>query len=151
MFTYDARPLIKLTAGERDTLRVLRGLKEHQGHVITPVNVRLRSRPESGPRRQDTRAVSAYGWSGAFAKAFSKSVLFYDGPNELNGAVAEGQRNIIAINVNGTDPLLYTLGHELTHSMRAQNPDLYNAVAAEVLSGSRSHSPEQAAAIPAPC
>lgn len=135
LFTYDARPIQDLSAGERDTLRVLRGLKEHQGHVITPVNVRLRSRPESGPRRQDTRAVSAYGWSGAFAKAFSKSVLFYDGPNELNGAVAEGQRNIIAINVNGTDPLLYTLGHELTHSMRAQNSDLYNALAAEVLAG----------------
>jgi hypothetical protein len=138
LFSYNARPEADLDNRERDALRVLRGLPEYRDERITPVNLTGLARGQGvSPRGQDSRTAAIEAWGAAFTRLFKKSILFIDGPASLNGAVAAGQRNVLIVNVNAGDPLLYILGHELTHSLRAQNPKLYDALEAEVLASGR--------------
>ena len=127
LFTYDARPLNKLTAGERDTLRVLRGLAEHQGHSIIPVRVTSLSRSKGGPRRIETLTEAAYGWTGAFAALFKKTAFFYDGPPILNGAVADSPPHTPSprhVQANSTRPLqkLFPSSQTPSHPVSTPRP-----------------------------
>lgn len=135
LFTYDARPPSDLTPQEQDALRILR--EDLGGERLTPVRITgLRHQPNGSGRGTDSRGELSK-WSQSFTKLFGKRVLFFDGPVSLNGAVAGDQRNVILVNVNGVDPLLYILGHELTHSLRAQQPKLYAELEAKMLASGK--------------
>lgn len=135
LFTYDARPPSDLTPQEQDALRILR--EDLGGERLTPVRITgLRHQPNGSGRGTDSRGELSK-WSQSFTNIFGKRVLFFDGPVSLNGAVAGDQRNVILVNVNGVDPLLYILGHELTHSLRAQQPKLYAELEAQMLASGK--------------
>jgi hypothetical protein len=65
------------------------------------------------------------------ADTFGKKVVFFSlkGGKPFNGAVLEGDNSTIYINQKSTDAHhLVVAGHEVTHLMRRDAPDLYDAL-----------------------
>lgn len=131
LFRYAPRDESTLDAGERAALNAVRDA--YPGERVQPLRLQDLQPSPDGPRRGQMRRDSLREWSGIFGRLFGKRILFIDGPARLNGASASGQRNVIVVNANSREPLLYVLGHELTHALKAQRPQLYQELEREIL------------------
>lgn len=70
----------------------------------------------------------------SIAKTFGREVTFLkitDNAPFFNGAIITGDNNIY-INTNSAEPLLFVLGHELTHQMQSARPKLYQEFVTEI-------------------
>lgn len=131
LFRYAPRDESTLDARERAALNAVRDA--YPGERVEPLRLQNLQPSPDGPRRGQMRRDSLREWSGIFGRLFGKRILFIDGPARLNGASASGQRNVIVVNANSREPLLYVLGHELTHALKAQRPQLYQELEREIL------------------
>jgi hypothetical protein len=111
--------------------------REYPGESITPVSIRDVRRSPDGATRGASRDSALADWSRSFLKVFGKNILWIDavGKNSqyLNGGNPTTQRNILVVNANSREPILYTLGHELTHALKAQNSTIYRELEREIL------------------
>jgi hypothetical protein len=135
LFQYENRNEASLNQGEREALDALR--REYPGESITPVSIRDVRRSPDGATRGSSRDSALEDWSRSFLKVFGKNILWIDavGKNSqyLNGGNPTTQRNILVVNANSREPILYTLGHELTHALKAQNSTIYRELEREIL------------------
>jgi hypothetical protein len=135
LFQYENRNEASLNQGEREALDALR--REYPGESITPVSIRDVRRSPDGATRGASRDSALADWSRSFLKVFGKNILWIDavGKNSqyLNGGNPTTQRNILVVNANSREPILYTLGHELTHALKAQNSTIYRELEREIL------------------
>lgn len=137
LFRYDARPESSLSPQERGALAAAR---REDPSVVPVIPTRLAGEQDATPRGLEARAKALYTWQAAFRRLFNKEILFVQGNGDfagLNGAVASDQQNVILVNIAAPDPLLYILGHELTHTLRRQRPELYAKIEKAVLASGK--------------
>lgn len=137
LFRYDARPESSLSPQERGALAAAR---REDPSVVPVIPTRLAGEQDATPRGLEARAKALHTWQAAFRRLFNKEILFVQGNGEfagLNGAVASDQQNVILVNIAAPDPLLYILGHELTHTLRRQRPELYAKIEKAVLASGK--------------
>jgi hypothetical protein len=130
LFQYENRADDTLDAAERDALRAVR--KDYPDATAANV-LDLAGQPGLRSDRRRGAQASLQTWSNAFAAVFGKRVLFVNAPATFNGGNPTANRNILVVNVNSQEPLAYSVGHELWHAMRAQNPTLAKALETQIL------------------
>lgn len=124
LFEYDYRDESTLTAPEQRALTLLR--KEYGASNIRPVwptrPGRLR---DLRPRQAEARDRGIQSLSEALKRLWSKEILFVEAPTSLNGTSSSDARNTLVVNLHSEEPILWIAGHELSHSLKAQAPELY--------------------------
>ncbi|MFZ4766592.1 MAG: hypothetical protein ACOYMN_16695, partial [Roseimicrobium sp.] len=135
LLEYDYRDESSLSEPER---RALAGVRREYGRDVQPVSPRA-ARPDYRltPRQAQTRDREGADIAEAFKVVFFKTFLFVDGPGSLHGASADNSRNVLIVNLHSEQPLLWIAGHELTHSLAAQQPELYAELKRAVLAQAR--------------
>ncbi|SKA85104.1 hypothetical protein SAMN02745166_01099 [Prosthecobacter debontii] len=86
-------------------------------------------------REQGTATAT---WIGALKEVFGKDVLFvHPGKGSrtisFEGASVPGHRNTIVLDATSKSPVLYLTGHELTHALKEQHPELWKKLRDELL------------------
>lgn len=67
-------------------------------------------------------------------KLFGRRIVwFHSNRMFAHGMVVNEAPNVLFINENTTRPIMAVMGHELTHSMRLTNPDLYDKLEARIM------------------
>jgi hypothetical protein len=136
LFIYEERDERDLDEWEQRALYQARRL---HGHALRPTNpVRARYAGDTlGPRRAQERDHTAQRIGEAILQLFRKRVLWVDGPENWHGLSPPDSRNVLVLNANSRQPLLWIVGHELTHALEAQQNDLYQQLHREVMAAAK--------------
>lgn len=69
----------------------------------------------------------------AVERALGRQVIFVRGAKGFNGVVDSRQPDVIFISADTSSPILATMGHELLHTIRLMDPDLYQELGLAIL------------------
>ncbi len=131
-FLYDQKVDSELTDQERTALAGYRAKYGSRVQAVVPTGA-TRGRGTSQPARTTQGDHLAEGLNRQLAALFGKTILFVDGPAQSHGVHYSEASNILVVNANSDYPLLFITGHELTHALKLQAPDLYDFLETQVL------------------
>lgn len=125
-----ARPEVSEGAPAQQDVDALAKIEgEFRKKVEAFKGLRLTALPRRTPPGKNASEAEAqrYAASDLAEKLFGKRVVYFNANMQFaNGLQADYLPGMIFVSENTTRPIQAVLGHELTHSMRADHPELYN-------------------------